>query len=142
VLGHRWIYDGAHDPVLAAQLVAAIQGEAEPQDQNVSNTPDPTVIGHALPAGALTAIGSSVVADGPSGTDLWVRTEPSGAAGSGPLIVRVNRVLRPDDDVALAGQTGQVVQDQPCLSATWRLPDGTKVRGVLATARVSAGGSG
>ena len=24
---------------------------------------------------------------------------------------------------------------QPCLSATWRLPDGTQVRGILATAQ-------
>ena len=31
VLGLRWIYDGVHDPVLRAQLVALIQGDAEPQ---------------------------------------------------------------------------------------------------------------
>ncbi len=28
---------------------------------------------------------------------------------------------------------------QPCLSATWRLPDGTPVRGVFATARYRPG---
>jgi len=39
VLGRRWIYDGARDPVLVAQLIALIQGEAEPQAQNASNTP-------------------------------------------------------------------------------------------------------
>ena len=132
VLGRRWIYDGAHDPVLVAQLIAAIQGGADPQDQNVSNTPDPTVIGHAVSDGSLTAIGSSVAANGPSGTDLHVQTA---STENGPLIVRIKRVLRPDGNVAPAGHAGQ-----PCLSATWRLPDGTKVRGVLATARVSAAG--
>jgi maltokinase-like protein len=45
VLGRRWIYDGACDRVLVAQLVALIQGRAEPQAQSVSGTPDPTVIG-------------------------------------------------------------------------------------------------
>jgi Maltokinase N-terminal cap domain len=30
VLGCRWIYDGTRDPVLVAQLVALIQGQAEP----------------------------------------------------------------------------------------------------------------
>jgi hypothetical protein len=43
VLGPRWICDGAHDPVLVAQLIALIQGEAEPQAQSVSHTPDRTV---------------------------------------------------------------------------------------------------
>lgn len=46
VLGTRWVYDGPHDPVLAGQLVALIQGEAEPQAQSVSNTPDRTVGSH------------------------------------------------------------------------------------------------
>ena len=36
VLGRRWVYDGTRDPVLAAQLVALIQGEAEPQAQSLS----------------------------------------------------------------------------------------------------------
>jgi hypothetical protein len=43
VLGRRWIYDGVHDPVLVAQLVALLQGQCEPQAQSVSNTADPTV---------------------------------------------------------------------------------------------------
>ncbi len=43
VLGTRWVYDGAHDPVVLAQLSALLRGEADPQQQSVSNTPDPTV---------------------------------------------------------------------------------------------------
>lgn len=43
VLGTRWIYDGVHDPVVTAQLYALLRGEATPQRQSESNTPDPTV---------------------------------------------------------------------------------------------------
>lgn len=43
VLGTRWIYDGVHDPVVTAQLGALLRGEATPQHQNESDTPDPTV---------------------------------------------------------------------------------------------------
>ncbi|WP_329386320.1 1,4-alpha-glucan branching protein [Streptomyces sp. NBC_01351] len=44
VLGTRWIYDGTRDPVLQARLRALLRGEAVPQDQNASDTPDPTVL--------------------------------------------------------------------------------------------------
>ena len=98
VLGHRWIYDGTRDPVLVAQLVALLQGTAEPQAQNVSNTPDPAV-----------TVGS--------------------VRGRGQLTVRVNRILRP------AGPGG----GQPGLAAAWRLPDGTRARGILATAEYVPG---
>ncbi|WP_405925690.1 maltokinase N-terminal cap-like domain-containing protein [Streptomyces sp. NBC_00035] len=54
VLGTRWIYDGDHDPVLMAQLGALLRGEAIPQQQSESDTPDPTVTVHgAGPADGL-----------------------------------------------------------------------------------------
>ena len=102
VLGHRWIYDGTRDPVLMAQLVALLQGTAEPQAQNVSNTPDPAV-----------TVGEP---------------RPLRRRARGQLTVRVNRILRP------AGPAGQ-----PGLAAAWRLPDGTQVRGILATAEYVTG---
>ncbi|MCL6292076.1 1,4-alpha-glucan branching protein [Streptomyces sp. 43Y-GA-1] len=43
VLGTRWVYDGAHDPVVLAQLRSLLRGEATPQHQSLSDTPDPTV---------------------------------------------------------------------------------------------------
>ncbi|MET8788023.1 1,4-alpha-glucan branching protein [Streptomyces sp. NPDC004589] len=46
VLGTRWIYDGVHDPVVMAQLRALLRGEAIPQHQSKSDTPDPTVTVH------------------------------------------------------------------------------------------------
>lgn len=51
VLGTRWIYDGAHDPVVRARLRALLRGEAKPQQQNVSDAPDPAVIVHGAGAG-------------------------------------------------------------------------------------------
>ncbi|GGY97976.1 maltokinase N-terminal cap-like domain-containing protein [Streptomyces poonensis] len=54
VLGTRWVYDGIHDPVVMAQLRALLRGEAVPQQQSESDTPDPTVTVHgAGPQGAF-----------------------------------------------------------------------------------------
>jgi Maltokinase N-terminal cap domain len=125
VLGPRWIYDGTRDPVLVAQLVALIHGQAEPQAQSISHTPDPTVTSWPVGSGSIGAIGSVVTAGGPSGTDLQVEAGDQ----SGLLTVRLHRVLRPGDET---GPTRGAWQ--PCVSAPWRLPDGTQVRGVLASA--------
>jgi hypothetical protein len=129
VLGRRWIYDGVHDPVLLAQLVALIQGEAEPQAQSVSNTPDPTVTGQPVTEGSLALARFAVTANGPSGTD--VRLETAGAH-AGELALRINRILRPGDGADAPRDAGP-----PCLSATWRADDGTYVRGIFANARYS-----
>jgi Maltokinase N-terminal cap domain len=135
VLGRRWIYDGVHDPVLVAQLVALIQGDAEPQAQSMSNTPDPTVTSEPVASGSLTAAGSAV-ANEPSGTKLLVTTVGADGVRDGQLVIRVKRILQPDGGaapvapLALAPEPGQ-----PCLTATWRLPDGTRVRGVMASAQ-------
>lgn len=51
VLGTRWIYDGAHDPVVLAQLSALLRGEATPQHQSLSDTLDPTVTVHGTGPG-------------------------------------------------------------------------------------------
>ncbi|WP_432101732.1 maltokinase N-terminal cap-like domain-containing protein [Streptomyces sp. bgisy091] len=54
VLGTRWIYDGDRDPVVRSQLEALLRGEAEPQKQSESNTPDPTVTVHGADPGEVT----------------------------------------------------------------------------------------
>ncbi|MEV7846213.1 maltokinase N-terminal cap-like domain-containing protein [Streptomyces cyaneofuscatus] len=51
VLGTRWVYDGAQDPVVQAQLRALLRGEATPQHQSLSDTPDPTVTVHGIEPG-------------------------------------------------------------------------------------------
>jgi hypothetical protein len=130
VLGRRWIYDGAHDPVLVAQLIALIQGEAEPQAQSVSNAPDRTVTARRVSSDSLTVAGIAA-ASGPFGTDLRVHTADPDGMRNGQLIVRIHRVLEPASDrAAAASEAGQ-----PCLSANWRLADGAHVHGFLATAQ-------
>jgi len=130
VLGHRLIYDGVHDPVLRAQLVALIQGDAEPQAQSVSSTVDPTVTSQPAVDGALTLLSSAVAANGPAGTDLRVEMAAADDGQAGEIILRISRVLQPGESVSRDHDAGP-----PCLSATWRLPDGTRARGVFATAR-------
>jgi Maltokinase N-terminal cap domain len=119
VLGRRWIYDGTQDPVLTAQLLALLTGAAEPQDQDVSDTADPSVTVHLDGADLLSAAPPLSGSAAFSGTDL--------AAGAG-LTVRIHRVLRPaaGDGCAAAGACG-------CVTARWRGPDGTGVRGPLFT---------
>lgn len=74
VLGRRWIYDGAQDPVLLAQLRALLRGESVPQMQSESDAPDPAVtvvpgedgpdltVTRVLHADAPTAAGTHVTA--------------------------------------------------------------------------------
>lgn len=129
VLGRRWIYDGTCDPVLVAQLVALIHGEAEPQAQNASDTPDPTVIGRPVANGPLAVAGSVVTANGLAGTDIRVQAADADGMPNGQFFMRINRILNPGDGAAAPGDAGQ-----PCLSATWRRADGTQVRGIFAAA--------
>ncbi|HEY2670186.1 MAG TPA: hypothetical protein VGJ07_07385 [Rugosimonospora sp.] len=139
VLGRRWVYDGVHDQVLVAQLVALIQGGAEPQAQSKSDTPDPSVVSHPL-AGALAraaagagagvpVTGHTIVADGPGGTDL--RVDTAGEDGT-PVrgTVRVHRILRPEEPAGTPGATAGAG-----VTATWQSADGARVRGVFATAQ-------
>jgi hypothetical protein len=128
VLGRRWIYDGIGDPVLVGQLVALIQGQAQPQMQSVSDTPDPTVTCVPVAVGTPLAVESAVAGDGPSGAEFRV-----GTVGGDGLVITVNRVLRPDDAGLDRGPTGEAGRGR--ISAPWRLPDGTPVRGCLVAAR-------
>jgi hypothetical protein len=134
VLGRRWIYDGVHDLVLVAELVALIQGEAEPQAQNVSNTADPTVTSQPVTNASLTTAESAVAANGPSGTQLRVATASADGTRTGQLLVQVNRVLQANGDAG-GGAAPADGAARPCLSATWRLPDGARARGIFATAQ-------
>ncbi len=118
VLGRRWVYDGVHDPVLVAQLLALLVGRAEPQAQSVNDTADPTVAAHLANGGHPARVDSSTVSDGPHGTDLLVRTD------AGPLRVGVNRVLRAEQG-ASPDALGHV-------TANWMLPDGSEARGLFA----------
>ncbi|MFD0898946.1 maltokinase N-terminal cap-like domain-containing protein [Actinomadura sediminis] len=114
VLGRRWAYDGCHDPVPVARLAALIEGRAQAQDQNTSDTPDPEVtrsyVGDGLPADFAAAV------DDREGTEL---TAPG-------AILRLYRVLRPvPDDAPVPEAAGHV-------AGPWRRPDGSRARGLFA----------
>ena len=123
VLGKRWIYDGTRDPVLVAALVALIQGDAVPQAQGQSDTPDPTVRSHAASAVPLTPA-AFTVAEGLDATELLVTV---GTAGQ--LVLSVPRVLQPVADEAVPVAVGQGY-----VTATWQASGGQTVRGIIATA--------
>ena len=129
VLGPRWAYDGCHDPVLIAQLLALIDGRAEAQAQSISDTPDREVT-------------RSRTGDGPTPTDFPAATH---AASDGQehtelpvtlgATLRVHRVLRPVPDDGPAqlpqGATGHV-------AGSWQMPDGTSARGLFAVLHAGA----
>jgi hypothetical protein len=131
VLGKRWIYDGAWDLVLITQLVALIQGQADPQAQSVTNTADPTVTSRPVANSPLAVTGSVVEVNGPAGTVLRVHTASADGMPGGQWLVRLVRLLEPD------ATTSSRDLAQPGVSATWRHLDGTTVRGVFATACVA-----
>ncbi|MEU9026683.1 1,4-alpha-glucan branching protein [Streptomyces sp. NPDC048383] len=120
VLGKRWVYDGAHDPVLVGQLLALLAGRVAAQAQGESDTPDPTVEVR------------TVDADLPAG--LTEVTETTGAtvlaAPGAPVTLSLTRVLRPGP-AAGRDVRGQVL-------APWSAPDGAAPRGAFAVLRDSA----
>lgn len=95
VLGLRWIYDAATDPVAVAQVFALLQGRAAPQHQSESDTPDPTVIASSqLPGGLgfgeIMPLGSTADI-----TTIGLLTkDPEGGLGPAPAL-DLHRVLDP-----------------------------------------------
>ncbi len=136
VLGRRWVYDGISDPILVAQLVALVHGQAQAQMQSVSDTPDPTVTCVPVATGAAVAVKSVDAGNGPMGAELRVGTASEDGLSGGRLVITVNRVLRPDGSGLDRGLDDEA--DRGRISADWRLADGTAVRGCLATARYTA----
>ncbi|MFE7619414.1 1,4-alpha-glucan branching protein [Streptomyces sp. NPDC057496] len=116
VLGHRWVYDGTRDPVLVAQLFALLVGEAEPQMQSTSDTPDPSVTARFAGSDVEAELSSTTATDDPTGTDVLVTTASDGRR----LTLRINRVLRPGQETE-AGALGDVTANAP-------LPDGATAR--------------
>ncbi|MFG2496717.1 1,4-alpha-glucan branching protein [Streptomyces sp. NPDC048441] len=129
VLGRRWTYDGCHDPVLVAQLLALIEGRVQAQDQNTSNTPDREVTRSYTGEGVASANSAAFAAtatDDQEGTALAV---PNGA------VLRLHRALQPtqDDPPPLPqGATGHV-------SGSWHMLDDTPARGLFAVLHTSFG---
>jgi hypothetical protein len=132
VLGQRWIYDGTHDPVLVAQLLALLQGDAEPQAQSLTDTPDPSVTSSFTAAtGGRTSLKSSAATHDSAGTELRLQTT-SAAGPAGELIIQVRRIL---DSGAPEGGAAPPLGH---VTAGWSLPDGTERRGAFFVALSAA----
>ena len=50
VLGRRWVYDGPHDPVYAAQLLELVQGRVRAASSTVTGAVDESVVGVPQPS--------------------------------------------------------------------------------------------
>ncbi|MER5729090.1 1,4-alpha-glucan branching protein [Streptomyces sp. NPDC002138] len=128
VLGRRWVYDGTHDPVCVALLLALIQGRAAAQHQNLSEVPEPSVTarytGPEVPE--LPVAGQPEVADGAEGTEVVL---PGGA------LLGVTRVLLPLDADAEKEADGEAPAGAAAdaVVAAWTTPDGAAHRGVFAS---------
>ncbi|MEV6773326.1 1,4-alpha-glucan branching protein [Nocardia sp. NPDC051030] len=121
VLGTRWIYDAAHDPVFVEQAVGLLTGEADPQDQNISGIPDSSV--HIVfgeidtPAKGFTDA-SVRESDSCSEIELGVGDSPE------TDLLRIHRVL-----------TGSDTAELPCRAgAQWTTAAGALLRGVVLSA--------
>src|ERR1700677_3475157 len=118
VLGRRWIYDGARDPLLVNQLFALLLGEAEPQAQSISDTADPSVTRSITGNIGGLPVSISGLTDEPRSTDITVRSTDARQ----PLMLRVNRILRPHAPGLMAGTLGHV-------TAEWAGPGASQLRG-------------
>lgn len=126
VLGQRWAYDGCHDPVLVAQLLALIQGRVQAQAQSISDAPDREVGRSYTGDGAIPSGFTGPVTDDQEGTELRA---PDGA------ILRLHRVLRPAPDgtpVPPPGAKGHV-------TGAWAMPDGTRGQALFAALHTAPG---
>jgi Maltokinase N-terminal cap domain len=119
VLGTRWVYDGVHDPVFVAQVLTLLNGQADPQHQTESHTPDPTVQVGRPEGGRFTAADVLAVDTGTAGTDVLGVTFASGSASrevrlhlvrvlsaehpSGPVLGMVESGWKETDGVASRG---------------------------------------
>jgi hypothetical protein len=104
VLGRRWIYDGLHDPVAVAQLLALAAGQVDAQDQNVSDTVNRSVRPAPALPGPLSAVQPLAVVDAAGATS--VALQPEG------LSLHVVRVLT-DEGTADGEVVASVEADVP-----------------------------
>jgi trehalose synthase-fused probable maltokinase len=106
VLGRRWVYDGPHDPVYAAQLLALVLEQATPQSGSESDAVEPAVVGARHPSwtSTLHLRGSKVLSGEQSNTSI-VYDCTDASASPQPLICKVFRMLQTGEnpDVTVQG---------------------------------------
>ncbi|MGI5170068.1 maltokinase N-terminal cap-like domain-containing protein [Spirillospora sp. CA-253888] len=121
VLGRRWAYDGCHDPVVVAQLLALVEGRVQAQDQNTSDTPDPEVT-RSYTGEGIASTAPATAADDEEGTELSL---PQGET------LRLHRILEPSLDGSPLPPQGTIGH----VAGAWSTPDGTRVQGMFAVLR-------
>lgn len=120
VLGTRWIYDAAYDPVAVAQLLDFLCGGCEAQSQSQSDTPDPSV-GRSWTSGTPpTAVSPLQVSDHHGRTAVAV--DVAGSPASLELI-RVPSAVLPGEAVLGSVEVG------------WTRPDDSAARGTVVVVR-------
>ncbi len=120
VLGRRWVYDGVHDPVFVAQVLALLRGEVDAQAQSESNTIDPTVSRHLALSGEFATLGA-LRADNEA-EDTVVKGL---VLASRPVELHVVRVLDATNaESERAGSMGEVL-------ANWTASEGGARRGLF-----------
>ncbi|MFB9387843.1 1,4-alpha-glucan branching protein [Streptomyces coeruleoprunus] len=115
VLGTRWIYDGTHDPVLVTQLLALLRGDAVPQAQSLTDTPDETVTASAETAAVPADPGTWTVHHDEAGTRITLEK----------ATLHIHRALTATTQPAEAAQ-GHV-------TAGWTPEAGTETRSAFVT---------
>jgi hypothetical protein len=127
VLGTRWIYDAAHDPVAVAALLEFICGQVEAQHQSQSDTPDPTIGRHWPSAGRLVAPTPLRVRDSePGRTTVAVELTDASAARTLSGSLHLVRVLA--EGAGKEDALGRVEAD-------WTRLDGSTARGPVVLVR-------
>ncbi|GAB3486768.1 1,4-alpha-glucan branching protein GlgB [Flexivirga lutea] len=145
-LGHRWVYDGCHDPVFVNALLRTMitggqQAALETHDVDsgaVGQRKSPvTVRGSGFRHAAVPRVRSAKVLSGEqSNTSIIVESDEE------PLIIKVFRVIHPGDnpDVTLQAALSEVGSERvpqmvASLRGDWPLADGSRAQGDLAFAQ-------
>jgi trehalose synthase-fused probable maltokinase len=133
VLGRRWVYDGPHDPVYAAQLLELVLERSTPQSGSTSDTPEPLVVGlrHPSWSGSTVVQGSKVLSGEQSNTSIVYDCVDQDGRPT-PLICKVFRMLQEGEnpDVTVQGALSEAGSRRVptmvgTVSASWPAVRGT-----------------
>lgn len=99
VLGERWVYDGTHDPVYAACLLALVQGRMQAASSTVGDAVEHAVRGvpHPTWTRTLDFVSSRVLAGEQSNSSIIIEAQAEDCAAS-PVIIKIFRMLAPGDN--------------------------------------------
>ena len=99
VLGRRWVYDGAHDPVYAAALMTMIQSESVAESSSASDALDDRFAGHTASSwhSRVRVLGSRVLVGEQSNTSVILDTVDADGTPT-PVIAKIFRTLSHGDN--------------------------------------------